>query len=264
MFTQKEINQKLNKLLTTKTHFIYPYISPKDFTYFGFELRYSLRSIYKYYKDDFDITIIGDLPEWLDTSKVNFIKYYNQDKFYSTQAKIFDSMLQWIPNVEDFVQMNDDFHLLRPVTKKDFSYPRYISKLYYSEVLDPSLTRFQRNIRNTYFRLKELNKSYDLNYSTHVPLLFNTDMTINLIEPFNLLNNKDEENHLFEGAYYQYYNIPGIPVGNYRAGFWTKENNIEQLKYATILNYDEFGFIHNQWILDFLKEKFPEKCEAEL
>ena len=246
-----------------KTHFVYPYIIPKN-PAFGWELQFSIRSLYKNFKGDFDITVIGEIPRWLDTTKVLAIQFDNSNYGLRVQSRTAQKLLLAADIYDEIVFIHDDYYLIEPCTIEDFKTIRHLStNLKYNPNSENNLTRFQKQIRYTYFRLKDLGKRYTYNYATHSPFYYESKKLKEIDRIFNLTSD-GEYAPVVENAYYNYFNVDSIPIGNFRRGFWGPASNKTIPPEAKILNHDEKGFLNNTWILSWLNNKFPKKSPAEL
>jgi len=243
------------------THFVYPYIIPKN-PIFGWELMFSLRSLEAHYKEDFDVTIIGEIPNWIKDTSLIAIQFSNNDYGLRVQSKTNQKILLAADLYPDMVLMHDDYYLIKNCTKEDFTKIRYLSdKLNYSPHSDNGLTRFQKQIRYTYFQLKKRQKRFTYNFCTHAPFYYQSDKLKELHKEFNLTPT-GEHTIITENAYYNYFDVPCVPVADFRIGYWSKSDKPIS-KTAKILNHDEKGYVENPWILDFLRVMFPKKSRFE-
>ena len=130
------------------------------------ELRYSIRSVIKNCKVD-SVWVVGGKPDWYVGNYVNIDQKYSKYKNAFINFKTIANSNE-IP--DDFILMNDDFFIVRPVTK-------IIS--YYNGTLQNKIDSYERVLgRNSYVnRLKMTqdklmqNKINDpLNYELHVPM----------------------------------------------------------------------------------------------
>ena len=92
------------------------------------ELRYSLRSLDKYLKEDFEVWIVGDLPEWIRN-----VKHIPHQKTEMTNAGVtYDAVSKlklYIDNHESpdqFLRMYDDVYLTGARTVKQMQITRYL------------------------------------------------------------------------------------------------------------------------------------------
>ena len=244
------------------THFIYPYILPKD-PVFGWELMYSLRSLEANYNGDFDVTIIGEIPDWIKTNSLLAIQFDNNDSqvLPRVQSRTNQKFLLAADIYPDMVIMHDDYYLINKCNKEDFTGIRYLAETLNYNTSENGLTRFQKQIRWTYFQLQEKNKPYRKNFCTHSPFYYKSSKLKELHLEFNLTSG-GEYTIITENAYYNYFEVPSIPLNNFRVGYWGKsDNNIPPE--AKILNHDEKGYTQNPWILDLLRTMFPKKSKFE-
>ncbi len=242
------------------THFVYPYIIPKN-PVFGWELMYSIRSIYTNYQDPFDITIIGETPDWINTSEIKCIQFDNSHFGKRVASRTNQKLLLAADIYDKVIWMNDDITLVNKCSLKDFAVPRYISdKLTYSDNAK-GLNTFKKLMRYTWFQLKDLDKPNNFNFASHTPILYDSNKVKELNEIFNLTSIGDYTT-LTSLAYHNYFEILGEPVGDYRVGYWG-ETEAKITKNTKILNHDDHGFFSNPWILSYLNGLFPKKSPAE-
>ena len=248
---------------TYVTHFVYPYIIPDD-PRFGWELLYSIRSIYKNFKDPFDITIIGEIPKWIDSTKVICINHDNRASYPGVQARVFSATMIAANIYSDMMTINDDMYLIKPTNFVELSKVRYLQKgLKFTESdLDKTNSQFQKNIMHGCIELKKRNKDDSYNFATHTPELFHSNKLKELHKEFNLINEITKDNFVTENIYYPYFNIPSEELGTFRVGVWIDGVDGDYTK-ATILCHDEDGFLMNPWIIKYLSTEFSEKCPAE-
>ncbi len=251
------------------THFVYPYKIPSD-PRFGWELVYSLRSLYQYYDDPFDITIIGEIPKWINTREVRCIQLENSDPelFPRVQSRTNEKILVAADIYPDMVIMHDDYYLIDVCTQEDFKTIRYLSDdMFYdwSPEEDKRLNQFQKRLRYTSKRLQELNKPFIRNFATHSPFYYQSDKLKELQKVFPLVKEYSQEAPVLEVAYYNYFSdeINVVPLGDFRVGYWYDKGPTTDPQKAKILNHDEAGFIKYPEIMHLLLNVFPRKCPAE-
>ncbi len=247
------------------SHFVFPYIIPKN-PVFGWELMYSIRSIYANYKDAFDITIIGEIPAWINTSEIKCIQFdnnhYGKRVASRTNQKLLLAADAYDDIYDNIVWMNDDIMLVNECSLTDFKIPRYISdNLTYVDD-EKGLNTFKKLMRYTWFQLKDTGKPNNFNFASHVPMLFESKRIKELHKKFNLTSCGDYTT-LTSLAYFNYFDIEGKPVGDYRVGYWG-ETDTKIIKNTKILNFDDKGFFHNPWIISYLNGLFPKKSPAEI
>ncbi len=262
---ENEENEEKRKHKDDKVHIIFPYIIPKH-PAFGWELMYSIRSIYANFKEDFDITIIGEIPDWIDSTHpdIHCIEFDNSRFGKRVATRTNQKLLLAADMVDDLLWMNDDIYILRPVVLEDFKTPFYISdslKYHEGPEAEKGLNTFKKLMRYTWLQLQEKGKPNNFNFSSHVPMYFQSDKIKELDREFNITSIGDYTT-LTSLAYYNYFEIPGKPVGDFRVGYWEKSYQ-SIITDNTILNHNENGFWHQPWIISFLNKLFPKPSPIE-
>jgi hypothetical protein len=243
------------------THFIIPYKIPRN-PVFGWELMFCLRGIEKYYKSDYNITIIGECPDYIDQNQLIFLQNDQSSKdLKEICCKINDHYLIASEFYEDFVVIHDDMYMVNECNYDNFKNPKYIeTDINYTFSKDESkiLTVFQKKLRNTWKVLKDRGSQCNKNYIAHFPFLVNSEKLKILNEEFDLRRN----NHPFENLYYNYFEIEGEPLLNLKSGHYFPEDHQINNK-AKILNHDEKGYIYQPWIITLLYKLFPKPSRFE-
>jgi len=241
------------------THFVYPYKIP-DNPIFGWELMFSLRALEANFKGDFDITIIGDIPSWINTSSVLCIQHNIPSKEEYPGKFINPRYLLAADLYDDFMIIHDDMYMVNIVTPEDLWKVRYLEKdisYKFTEEEYNSLTHHQKIMWNVHKELKEMGIAQNNNYVTHAPFGFNSKKLLDLHRKVDL-----SRQIIIENYYYNFYGIEGEPIGDYRSGHY-KPEDIQVNKKAKFLNHDEAGYIYHMWILDLLLKLFPKKSRFE-
>jgi len=249
-------------------HFVYPYIIPKD-ERFGWELKYSIRSLFKFCPTDFDITIVGERPDWLkDHPKLTFIELHNSDpiKYPRVQFRSNQKLLKAAELYKSVVLIHDDMYFIREVTEEQIKIPWYVADdMHYnnSAAETANLTMFQKQLRNTSNILKELGKPYTRNYAAHTPMYFESAKLFELNDVFPLVREYQEKSSIVEVAYYNYFGTNvSAHADQYRLGYWY-DNEFGNREIAKVLNHDESGYLKNPWIKTYLDDLFPDKSPLE-
>ena len=129
------------------------------------ELRYSIRSVFKYAKDP-RIILFGNKPSWytgefipIRESKTKF------SNIYDAMVKISESDLVG----EKFVLMNDDFFLLEPFDPVSVYHGGLLAdKIYKYKKLSRNLV-YVNMLQQTYTKLINIGIDNPLDYDIHVP-----------------------------------------------------------------------------------------------
>jgi hypothetical protein len=146
------------------------------------ELRYSLRSVRKFFPKD-EIIVVGSPPNWYMGKKI--IVPQNRDKYTNAYNNL--NMICKSDQIEDkFVLMNDDFFIIKPVKEiKNFHGGLLIDKFKaYSEFAPKSA--YTRRLLQTYKTLKRFGIQYPLDYELHVPMVVEKSKLLRALE-YNVL-----------------------------------------------------------------------------
>jgi len=173
--------------------FFYPYVKSKfDENDPYFELKYSLRSLEKYFNGEIDIVIVGHKPDWL--INVDWIPYADTMDAYSNKL---NKLLLCSSVYNDFIWMHDDVFLLNNTTLEDFTTIRYNKKFDADEFTGSPLDNY---LENDFKKLQEFNLT-EYNYLTHLPKYIQGDKFIKCVKEMNLIKHKSVA---YENLYYNY------------------------------------------------------------
>jgi hypothetical protein len=233
-------------------HFVYPYINSQ-----WDELKYSIRSIEMNYKGDYDITIMGMIPEW-SNEDLRVCSGQNGNYKQETKRKLYYTF-NLFSIYEDIVWMNDDIYLLKKTTKDTFRQQLYV-QLIEPEDIKLNGNLWKNQLKNIISFLKNNGYTY-YNFECHTPSLFNLNK---MMQVFQFLD-KSLYNDLW-GINTAYYNYHGhtdnlIQVSNARIGFYKEKvipANIDDYQY---LNHNDRGLTPE--LKQYIKDKFPKKSRFE-
>jgi hypothetical protein len=170
------------------SHFVYCYLTPqkgRNRAYHNYyDLMYSIRSIYKFYKDPFDITIIGDLPDYInDLSNIKFIPFDDTrtNNYNNTQINLLHKQLIASDLYNEFIDINDDIIFIKDTYKKDLEYRYNIGKMRSFKDEDV-LSNYAKVLKNCTILLhKDI-----INYSAHCPTIFNSELFKDMNKKYDL------------------------------------------------------------------------------
>lgn len=252
------------------THFVYPYrLSEGDNLY---DLQYSIRSLYKHFKDPFDVTVIGALPPYLDETKgVRFIPLPplgNRPQINITNAQITACCLY-----DEWVNMNDDHIFVNDFVIDDFKHLYSIGMIRHGRDSNPPLRSFAHKLKNAMMLLEDLNKP-TVNYANHIPVIFNSRMFLDMVRDCDLDSLTNVGGIPSDVVYFNYHYDTLVKTweerktDTIRLGFWSANlQKINQLKNLPdtikILNFDENGYKQTPYIKKFLEENYAEKSPLE-
>lgn len=143
------------------------------------ELRYSIRSIVKNTQSH-SIWVVGGKPSWYTG---NYIKTDQSGDKYKNVIGSLNAIVNHKDIPEDFVLMNDDFYIIKPIDKIN---------TYHGGKFQNKVETFTKNAKNSYYTLilKNTNKELKnagieepLDYAIHVPIELNKDKLSTVIKP---------------------------------------------------------------------------------
>jgi len=247
--------------MNKKVHIVYPFKIRQE-PNATWELKYSLRSLYTNILFDFDITVIGDIPTWLNCEEVNCVELNNHKINAQRQTKINQKILKAFDFYDEILVFNDDIIVTNEVSFKELSIPRVMpGKLNFSKNSIPRYGSFLAQMYNTFFELKEKGFQHKNNYVTHTPHFYTKENMNKLRKYINVIP-MTNPTIVLENAYHNFMALEPKSVKGFRYGVYGRANDIYQKE--TIFNFNERGALNNPWIEKFLKRKFPKKCKAEL
>lgn len=153
------------------------------------ELRYSLRSVEKN-SPNHKVWVVGYKPDWYTGPFISVPD--TSTKFNNIRIAMFEVAEH--PEVsEDFVLMNDDFFLIKPI--REF-------KVYNGGLLSEKINRYRQInptstylvlLKKTFRQLKSMGIKNPLDYDIHVPMIFNKTKLLDLayltFQPMSLYGN---------------------------------------------------------------------------
>jgi len=223
----------------------------------GDEIRFSVRSVEKFFQGKAKCLIIGDKPPWYSgphLKKNRIGKDTNHRRFRDTLSKLY-----WMatrPEVDnEFIWMMDDIYFLKPFSVEDIQQPR-------AEQWGPSeFNSWQRRKTNTMATLAERERTTH-DYATHMPHHVEKEKLAALFEEFNL----HENTLLWEVLYGNTHREQPIGVRPFFRRFQTPRNlqTLRNLtKKATVMNHTSGAW--SPEMREFLMEVLPDMatCEAK-
>ena len=205
---------------------VIPYI--KEFAQ-GNELQLALRGWGKYFKDDFNVVIIGDREDWMskDLDVIECKRIGN-----NPPIDIANKMLLAIESdlvSEKFIWANDDQYLISPCVIADFETLKCdgILKAPFPNNL------YGRNKQATMEQLQKAKKPV-WDYSTHIPFVFEKKKLKELIVEKKLTKN----GRLISSLYFNWYFPEFVPLkisggdasDNIKIGVYRQDANLGKLK----------------------------------
>lgn len=158
---------------------IYPYLKGDD------EIIYSLRSLANLPHSK--VFIVGDRPEGIDLKKVCYIPFAQTKTKYKNTTDIIKMMCNNSAVSDDFILMNDDFFILKPITK-----PKEELNLYRGNAFNVYEHYVQKYGNNGYSKgmletakcLQNIGIENPLGYELHIPFIFNKNKFLQMYKDF--------------------------------------------------------------------------------
>lgn len=219
------------------------------------ELRYSIRSVEKNLPHA-NVWVIGGKPGWYGGSYIQVAQ--NRSKFQNAKANM--KVIAKSPSIsEDFVLMNDDFFILKPVKKLEYYYSGPLSeKIKYYEGAYTSST-YTAMLKKSLESLKLLGVVDPKDYAIHVPFIMNKEKLKEILD-------LDISWRL---AYGNIYKVGGKLVKTFESGnkdvkVYVKNGSVTDFAKNSIsdtfLSSDDSSFKHLRPMLENL---FPEASKLE-
>ena len=133
------------------------------------ELRYSIRSVEKNLPHN-NIWVIGQSPEWY---KGSFIEVKNVNSKYPNARANLDALIRSKLITEDFILMNDDFFIMRPIEKISYFYEGTLLERAERNELLTTTGAYTQLLYNTHDKLVKMGIEEPLNYEMHIPIIMN-------------------------------------------------------------------------------------------
>ena len=219
------------------------------------ELRYSLRSLINIPHNK--VFIIGDLPEFVNEEEVYYIPSPKLESRYKTTTNHLKLAILKDNISKDFIWMNDDFFILKSITKKDLLLNRGLLRdqvASYHKYHNP-LTKFDKLIENATLELKHLGFTNPISFELHCPIIINK-------ENFKVIEDKINSDALHcckRSVYGNYFMRDSKPIEDVKvlSNHIFKEDIQGKLPFISV---SECCF---NKVKPFLEKKFPNKCKYE-
>lgn len=222
----------------------------------GDEIRWSVRSVEKFYDGKAKTTIIGDRPPWYHGHHIPKARVPA-----NTPNRSYRDMLSkmWVmathPEIDDeFVWMMDDIYLIKPCSIEELSTPRADR---WSATTGNS---WQRRKRNTMTILQSMRKpTHD--YATHLPHYVEKQLLREMYEAHNLHHNTV----LWEVLYGNIYRDTPEPTRPFFSRFSKRmplEEYHQRTQHAVIMNHTASAWC--QGLRQFLEQLLPEPSQTEI
>jgi len=233
------------------------------------EIRYSIRSFVKHFKDLDKIYIIGERPDFLDYSNERLIHIPMEDEFNRNKdGNLIKKVLRACTenNIsENFIRASDDQVILKDVTIEDFE-PKYITNLVGDNFSFKNANRWKKRLERTKNLLQEGGFT-TFHYESHYPMLYNRASFEDIFMNLELTNTEGVTiNTFYFNNYLEIHKKleKGFKVTLQRQEkYLTEKDLIEKSKGYTFLGYNNKG-MRTCDLKAFLINKFSEVCNFEI
>ena len=224
------------------------------------ELRHSLRSLQNF--EHGNVYIIGEKPDWA-TNVVHIPVLQNGTK-NANVAKNIQTASETEAISEDFVMMNDDFFIMKPIGK--------VPTLHWGSLKDvierfakryDQESDYMRAMKRTLVLLVSLGFPAPVSYELHVPMVFNKTQIRLRYQQFK------GPVHQFRTFYGNYFNVGGTQTEDVKVFVDPKHNDLAYNQDPeAYLNSKLFlsatgGAFEREMVGRFVREKFAKKSVYE-
>ena len=235
------------------------------------ELRYSLRSIERFFKFDYQVWIVGDLPDWINPESVKHIPHTRCEGM--TENTLYDAITKIMlymnhpQSAGSFIRMYDDIYLLKDVTLEQIG---QYKAMYCWDRVPVRYGTWWEQLQRTLSMVRA--KGYPgWNTETHLPELFLKHRMQWIIQSYGALENRLLTSSLYWNTFYPF-SQPLMWSKEFAIQFYNSQENefytsnagniFEKCKGKTYLNHNASGL--NDDLKDFLQQTFPNPSIFEL
>jgi hypothetical protein len=213
------------------------------------ELRYSIRSVVKNTENP-NIWIVGGKPSWYIG---NYIKSDQSQDKYENVVNSLNTIVNCKRIPEDFVLMNDDFYIIKPINKIN---------TYHGGSFQKKVEIFTDNAKSSYYTsllintnniLKDAGIENPLDYAIHVPIKLNKQKLSTVIQSKVSIRT----------MYGNLFNIGGTEVDDVKfhrmaTRKWAKSPDLNTMDFEYLSTSDEsFLEVYENILKDMFKEPSP-------
>jgi hypothetical protein len=245
------------------TTIVYPYLHRLSQ---GDELKYSIRSLCKYAKFDFDIVLVGDKPDWYNGKFIPTTPIRNKRFTRAFDiAKKLEIICESKIISENFIYMYDDQYFINDVYLSDLEKSISINEIKERRKPNVGSEVWRELMSRTVDALVSNGNDIVYNYETHLPRTLNKKKLKLIIDAYDLHHVPLLFNTLYFNEYFEQPEIilekeNKIKAGIYKAMTSDEIRNLCASK--LIMNHGEKAFNHPLKL--FLKNTYHKICKFEL
>lgn len=228
------------------------------------EIKYSLRSLQKWFEEDFEVCVIGYLPDYLNPHTLHHVPYNDV-----SGDRVIRSKNTWAKRIaaadmfEKFIWMNDDIYFVNRPTNSDFLKNKVIwydfadKNRSFIDGLRASSCKWENLLWNTWERLKKMEYRHIYHASIHIPEY------VESIKMDCVLKNFESGSCLFHTAYVTMnYQGEKLPVCDYKMRYTGNPPKGLLDKRVRFLNHNEIASRYPA-MRRFIEQMFPDKSRFE-
>lgn len=141
------------------------------------ELRYSIRSVIKNGNPD-NIWVVGGKPDWYIG---NFLEVPQDKGKFENQVNSLKEVCSNSDISDDFILMNDDFYILKPVEEYKY-YDGLLKDKLNNHTIQYGNSSYARALRGAVKQLQRIGIQEPLNYEVHMPMALNKANLVQVLD----------------------------------------------------------------------------------
>lgn len=141
------------------------------------ELRYSIRSVVSNGNPD-NIWVVGGRPDWYIG---NFLEVLQDKGKFENQVKSLKEVCNNSDISDDFVLMNDDFYILKPVKEYKY-YNGFLEDKIGTHIFQYGNSSYARALKGARKQLQRMGVQEPLNYEVHMPMVLNKANLVQVLD----------------------------------------------------------------------------------
>lgn len=218
------------------------------------ELRYSIRSVAANVPHR-SIVIAGYCPKWLKNVSIVPVNQNFGNKYKNAEAN-WQAAMNSQKVSDDFVLMNDDFFVMRPIKTIEPAHRGDLSDVieYYSK----KPTAYLENMEQTRRVLNRLEFKDLKSYALHIPMVMNKERRQLLYAIINLVNYENRDTQM-RTLYGNFWRIGGKKMDDVKA----YKRNMDFDPKSLYLSSADDSFKYGK-IGEHIRAAFPNKCRYEV
>jgi hypothetical protein len=214
------------------------------------ELRYSIRSVVKNIPYD-NLWLVGNKPKWYIGK---FLSVPDKSSRYENIRNAIESVSINSDISEDFVLMNDDFFILKPLTEIPVFHGGLLIDKINNHISLTGTNNYVRMLSNTHRFLLKYGIKDPLDYDIHVPMKMNKTNLAKIIH----------KKHFPRSMYGNIFNIGGTEIKDVK--IYPSTSNLYPKSYSIDASTTYLSTLDSSFegVFGLLQDMFRDKTEYEL